>query len=249
MKTRIVQTAIYNDPAFYKLSMEASWLCIYLLTSPIANLTGAFNIRKEQISLDTRIDLKKLDGFIKELHLSGLVYFVDDYFVITEKYRTNYNSGMTARAYSEEFEQISPLVKKVILEGFNSTIDSTMHSTYKIINKKSEIRNNKIINKKLEIRNKEIDLILQKWNSVMGVNLKSTKSIRSNFDIWRNEYTLEDMMTAIENVPKHHFWADKMKLETLFRTKNKNGDCDYIGELMNYRPQELNILNSAVGIV
>ena len=76
------------------------------------------------------------------------------------------------------------------------------------------------------------------YNDVMSTKYTSIKSIIDNFSIWITIHSLEEMKQAIDKIPEHHFWKDKMSLEMLFRQKNPNGEkVDRIQELINYKPQ------------
>ena len=80
---------------------------------------------------------------------------------------------------------------------------------------------------------KEAQQFLKEFNHLTGSKGISTKAWIDNFIKWRKEYSLKQMGEAVYNARYHQFWKDKLTPVKLFRTRNKNGDCDVIDELLN----------------
>jgi len=74
------------------------------------------------------------------------------------------------------------------------------------------------------------------FNKYRGTKHRSIKSIYSNFCKYRETYSNEEIIQAIKNIPKFNWWNQHADLEIVFRTKNKNGECDNIGKLLNSKP-------------
>lgn len=82
-------------------------------------------------------------------------------------------------------------------------------------------------------KEKEIKEVLDHFNRTHNKNLKSFHAWQDNFEFWLETYTLEEIKTAITRLNHPDWWAkDKPSLELLFRKANKNGKCDYIGQLL-----------------
>lgn len=62
---------------------------------------------------------------------------------------------------------------------------------------------------------------------------KSITSFIKNFTYWRGVYSLEEMIEALDNAHKSPFHDSAMNPDFFFRTRNKNGECDYIGDLLS----------------
>ena len=117
--------------------------------------------------------------------------------------------------------------------------DEKQIETYKNVNKnvKENVEENKA--RKVERTNpqdrmyQEAEIILSGYNTYFNKKFKNIDVWFKNFVFWRKTYSLEEIQDAILNAKKDSWWKDKLTLEKLFRTKNKNGECDYIGELLN----------------
>lgn len=76
------------------------------------------------------------------------------------------------------------------------------------------------------------------WNKVNGTKYQSIEAITTNLIHWLTVYKPEDIVTAMQIVPHHDFWAGKMEPETLLRQWNPNREkVDYIGKMLNYLAQ------------
>jgi len=114
----------------------------------------------------------------------------------------------------------------------DSTVDSTVHSTYKqeVINK-----NTKVINKKEEIGKENEDrgkAFLARWNEAHKTKYTAWKPISENLEYWLEQYTPEQILQAVKNLALDDFWKDKMTPTIFLRQKNRHGEAvDYIGQL------------------
>jgi len=82
--------------------------------------------------------------------------------------------------------------------------------------------------------NENIKEIMDTYNSFLNKKVKSSVAWEENFLHWLEIYTLEEIKEAILELQNPNWWSkNNTTLELLFRTKNKGGKCDYIGELRN----------------
>lgn len=107
------------------------------------------------------------------------------------------------------------------------TYKSDTESEIKAIQKRDSINKND--------KNKiQGETILETFNQVRGTKYKVVPS--TNLSYWLSRYSLEEILTAIKNIPHDDFWSDKMTPEILFRKRNQRGEeVDYIGKLMNVK--------------
>lgn len=82
----------------------------------------------------------------------------------------------------------------------------------------------------------------KQWVDAFNEKQKSkftAKSLIGNFSYWRDAYSLEDMIKAIDNIPRHEWLKDKATPEILLRRRFSNGEpCDWFGKLLSM-PQEI----------
>jgi len=87
-----------------------------------------------------------------------------------------------------------------------------------------------------------LDETIKHFNDRLGKRYKSTKSLLGNFEKWTEVYSLDEIKSAIDVLPRHHFWKDKMTPTILFRTMGRDKNpVDYIGDLLNYSPTSTTI--------
>ena len=237
MKTRIIKTSIYKD--INKLEPDARFLVIYLLTNEYIGLTRAYKLPSSYISVETGLSTKRIENLKEVLQNSLGFVFMDDWIVIPEIYVTNYNTGMTKKAFLKELDELPKSIKVLVLKEIDSTIDSTINST---INSTSKL---KIINNKLKIKNKEkekkeeLKEVVQHWNFYHGTKYRSIDSLLNNYLYWRKFYSVEEIKKAVEKIKEDEYWRDKMTPVILLRQKNPRGEpVDYIGQLLNNHNQE-----------
>jgi len=230
MKTRIIKTRYWVDSTVHSLSKNSRYLFLYLLTSPHINLCGIFELPDEYICIDTGLNAKEVQKAKEELIACGKAIFRLSWVYIknADKHNGYRNSPSNEIAYTRELKSIPAEIKLY----FDSTVDSTVHSTYKqeVINK-----NTKVINKKEEIGKENEDrgkAFLARWNEAHKTKYTAWKPISENLEYWLEQYTPEQILQAVKNLALDDFWKDKMTPTIFLRQKNRHGEAvDYIGQL------------------
>lgn len=83
--------------------------------------------------------------------------------------------------------------------------------------------------------------IVDHFNTTFNRKTTSLIGFEKNANIWLKEYSVEQIKEAITNwyydlrSGKPRFFANDPSLVLLFRTKNRGGECDYIGDLLNIK--------------
>lgn len=248
MKTRILYTKFYQDSYVRKLSPTDRFLFLYLITNSNIGLSDIYEADISLISFETGLTQSQIEKSMAKFQEDGKFIYYDGWIRVLnyEKYN-QYKGEKNDKARNAELSMIPDRVSKYfdrVSIGYPEVGDTSINHKSEIINHKSKTINHK--SEKKEKEKFEIEQVLNEWNFNMGTKYKSSKSFEDNFRYWRDEYTLEEILSAIKAIPNHKFWADKMKPDTLFRTKNKNGSCDYIADLL----QESKLkINSKIGVV
>lgn len=92
---------------------------------------------------------------------------------------------------------------------------------------------------------------LKSFNEIRGTRFNDTGSFLTNFIHWRKTYSLEEMVKAVVLAKHDAFFNKAITPVKLLRTKNKNGECDNVGELLNMKivvSKELSSINQVKGI-
>lgn len=85
----------------------------------------------------------------------------------------------------------------------------------------------------------ELEGFIFYFNEVRGTKYKPVESLLKNFAHWRGVYSVEEMGQAVKNCHDGSWLDSDLSPTKLLRTKNKNGECDYIGELLNLKPKPI----------
>jgi len=101
--------------------------------------------------------------------------------------------------------------------------------TSNIINKNDKNEKN---DNKNDIYINSLTRIAEHFNTTFSKNIKVTKAWSDNAVSWLDIYSVQEVLDAISKWKDNGWWADP-NITLLFRTKNRQGPCDYIGELLN----------------
>jgi len=127
---------------------------------------------------------------------------------------TQQNTQQTTQQFTQQFTQQNTQQKP----GYNSKGNS------KGKDKKSI---------KEKPKNNECEKWLEYFNKICKTSYRSIKPIVKNFNYWHEIYSIPEMEIVIQLAQVDDWYKDKLTPTLLLRTKNKNGECDYIGELLN----------------
>lgn len=225
---RMFSVRIANSARFLQMPSEAQLLYFHLIVRadddgvvesyPVMKLLGL-------ASDNFKILISK--GFIRQLNEDQVVVILD------------WREHNTIRADRKTDSIYLPLLKKVVPEidyiepkPRSDVKDNTNRLGGPSTDSISKVKLSKD-NKKEEQFVLNSQKILNGYNKVFKKNFKSTSVWYKNYVYWRKTYSDKEIATAIIKASQHPWWKDKLTLEKLFRTRNKNGECDYIGELLN----------------
>lgn len=224
MKARVVHTKIWDDNWFLSLSRSSRMLFIYLITNQSIGLSGIYELPDSKIIYQTGLNSVELEQ--GKIDLKDKVGFHNGWVKIhnVEKYQ-QFRGPKNEKAKENEIKLVPKEIIDTLSILYRYPIDTTSNQYSVISNKKSVISNN------------DIEKYLETFNEVYETKYKSGVSFEKNFKFWRNEYSLEEILKAVKR-SKNVFWAKQPTPELLLRTRNKNGECDYIGEILNTKSKE-----------
>jgi len=144
MKTRIIQTRIWEDTFVANLPSKSKLVFIYLLTNARVELTGAYETPQSHIVLDTGLTQAEVQKALNDLEPK--IVYVDGYVVIRNhrKYQ-DYSKGNDRQrgAYEREFGKLPQPVKTLLLEEIRLVPDQSPTSWQLDRKQKVESRNKK----------------------------------------------------------------------------------------------------------
>ena len=198
------------------LSMQAKAVYSYL-----ASMTGSKDYcfpKQETIAEDMGVSRQMIGVYIKEL--------VDKKLIIKSKLFNDIRRNLKYEVCYIECKT-----------GLSSNDKHTLHSTTSTFGTINNNKDNKNILIKKSIKENSENIECEKWlkyyNGTKQSNYRTIKQIVKNFKYWREIYSQGEMEIAIELAKMDSFFKDKLTPTLLLRTRNKNGECDYIGDLLD----------------
>ncbi len=147
MQTRIIYTSFWINSIQENLSLESQHLYIYLITCPYIGICSVFRLPDPYILLESKLTVEQLAAAKKELTEKNKVRFYDGwvYVVNAEKFVDYKNSPKNKVRYLKDVSFIPDVVISNLSYSIDSTIDSSIDTSYKsrIINQESGIINQK----------------------------------------------------------------------------------------------------------
>jgi hypothetical protein len=246
VKTRIIQTRFWDDEFICECDIYTQHLFIYLLTSQYINISGIFQLSPKKIQFEAKLTENQFEQAKDNLERAGKVFFHEGWvYVVNARKNNNYlTKELNQKAYQKEIERV-PATTLSLLTDYQRTTDG-VH----LIHKQETINNKpKTINQKQETKNHKEEVyksVIEHFNQTFQRKVSSFVAWKDNCNFWLENYTLQQIKDAMSEW-KRGGWIWKSKdgkdyipsLETLFRTQNAQGKCDYIGQLL-----ERSVLNS-----
>lgn len=95
LKLRSVNTHFWDDKYITKLDPIEKLLFLYLLTNPLTNLAGIYEITYKRMGFDTGIEPDMVAKVIKRFSRDNKVFYRDGYIIVTNfRQHQNYNPSM-----------------------------------------------------------------------------------------------------------------------------------------------------------
>lgn len=114
-KKRSIDTHFWNDTYTGELNPDYKLLYLYLITNPLTNMLGIYEIRIQRICFDTRLDEETVNQALKRFEKDGKAKYVGGYVILLNFVKNqNYNTNMLKSAVSDMRE----LPDSVMRTGF-----------------------------------------------------------------------------------------------------------------------------------
>ena len=151
-KSRYVSTKFWDDSYIITLSPIDKLIFLYLMTNPLTNIAGIYEITLKRIVFDTRVSFNRVRKALKEFERHGKVYFLEEEnwiimvnFIKNQNLNENMKAGITkivenlpetVKAFIskpsgkalEGFESLSKALEYLILFNSNLNTNSTSQS-------------------------------------------------------------------------------------------------------------------------
>ena len=115
-KLRSVNTKIWDDPFVEELKSEEKLLFIYLLTNPLTNMLGIYEISVKRIAYDTGLTEERVNKSLKVFQSLSKVYYRENYIILPNFLKNqNLNTNMQKGALNL-FKELPKWLKDSIID-------------------------------------------------------------------------------------------------------------------------------------
>jgi len=115
-KLRSVNTKFWDDPFIEKLTPSEKLLFIYLLTNPLTNLLGIYEITIKRICYDTGLSKETISKGLKSFETLRKAFYTINNYIILPNWLKNQRLNANMRvAVSKEFNLLPIDLKNKIL--------------------------------------------------------------------------------------------------------------------------------------
>jgi len=151
-KLRSVNTRFWEDPFVENLTSEEKLIFLYLLTNPLCNILGVYEISTKRISYDTGISKQEINKALKGFETLNKVYYVNNYIVLSnfiknQKLNTNMEKGAIT-LFDDLPNDVKDSILSKALKGFESIVKASKHFEKE---KEKEKENNEVEKKDISL--------------------------------------------------------------------------------------------------
>ena len=127
-KLRSVNTRFWDDTFISELTPTSKLLFLYLLTNPLTNVLGIYEIQLKRISFDTGIGLETVKKTLKDFETLKKVFYVDGFIVLSnfiknQSMNTNMKTG-AIKSFNELPNELKDKILDKDLEDFESLLNA-----------------------------------------------------------------------------------------------------------------------------
>lgn len=194
-KLRSVNTRFWEDPFIEDLSPSEKLLFLYLLTNPLTNLLGVYEITVKRMSYDTGLAKENIQKALEGFQRVRKVLVIDNYIILPNFLKNQSLNENMKVGVIKLFKVLPDTLREKILGNDYLTIQNDYQT----------LRNGLL---KLNGKGIEIEEEVEEESEVESSKLNDLKNL---FEIFRKEYpgTKRGLDVEFENLQKRHKdWRD-----------------------------------------
>lgn len=116
-KNRIINTQFWYDAYIFDLKPKDKLVFLYLLTNPITNIAGIYEVPDRRISIDTGLSVRDVRGALDRFSGDGKIMRYKDWVYIKNFSRHQANSPKIAAGIDAIVEELPHDVREYLYEG------------------------------------------------------------------------------------------------------------------------------------
>lgn len=101
-KQRYIKDSFWTDPYIEKLSPDYKLVFLYLLTNPLANISGVYEIRLKRMAFETGYDTEVIENIIKKFVKDYKIIQFNSWIIIVNHIKHQSLGDLTAKGINRE---------------------------------------------------------------------------------------------------------------------------------------------------
>jgi hypothetical protein len=129
-KHRYIKDSFWTDPYIEKLSPDYKLIFLYLLTNPLANISGVYEIRLKRMAFETGYDTEVVENILKRFIKDNKIIQFESWIAITNHIKHQSLGDLTAKGINREILEAPQEIQNLFEE---KTLTNTKGEEYSVL--------------------------------------------------------------------------------------------------------------------
>lgn len=129
-KQRYIKDSFWTDPYIEKLSPDYKLVFLYLLTNPLSNISGVYEIRIKRMAFETGYDTEVIENIIKKFVKDKKIIMFESWVVIINHIKHQSLGDLTAKGINREIREAPQEIQDLFEE---KTLENTKGDEYSVL--------------------------------------------------------------------------------------------------------------------
>lgn len=129
-KQRYIKDSFWTDPYIEKLSPDYKLVFLYLLTNPLANISGVYELRLKRMAFETGYDQEVVENILKKFVEDSKIIQFESWIVIVNHIKHQSLGELTAKGINREILEAPEEIKSLFEE---KTIKNSKEEEYQVL--------------------------------------------------------------------------------------------------------------------
>jgi len=225
-KMRSVNTKFWDDSFIQELNPSEKLLFLYLLTNPLTNILGIYEISIRRISFDTGLNKEIISKGLERFEKVQKAFYIDEFVILPNFLKNQKLNANMKIGVSKIFNELPNNLKERLLENDKTTVSNDSKGFEVVLNSllKYEIEIEKEIESEIEIESGNNIPTLKEFTNYALENEKdlNIKKVELKYKAWKENGWKDGNGKKIQN------WKTKLlnTIPYLLDEKNRSNTND-----------------------
>lgn len=113
-KQRMIRDSFWTDSYIERLTPDEKLLFIYLLTNPLCNIGGIYEVRPKRIGFETGYDIEVVENILKRFERDGKILRHNDWIVIVNHLKNQSINPSVIQGCQRIFNELPPEIYSLV---------------------------------------------------------------------------------------------------------------------------------------